>query len=82
MDTKKLKDLVTRSPLRVAEIAQALEMDRSTYYRKLRADGDSFTVAQAGRLARLLELSSLEAAEIFLTDNSHLCELSGGDRLG
>lgn len=66
MNAQRLKEKISEAHLTGDEISAALNIDPSTYYRKMSAAGESFTVAQAKLLARLLSLSNKEAAEIFL----------------
>lgn len=66
MDSSKLKARIKECRLSVKEISSELGIDQSTYYRKISADGDNFSVAQVKRLAELLHLTSDEAQEIFL----------------
>ena len=66
MNAQRLKDKISEARLTGEEISAALSIDPSTYYRKMSAAGESFTVSQAKILARLLALSNQEAAEIFL----------------
>lgn len=67
MDVKKLKDKISEAKLTGEAVAAAVGIDQSTYYRKLSAEGESFTVGQAKKLAALLNLPGAEAAEIFLS---------------
>lgn len=66
MDVQRLKTKISEAHLTGEEIAAALGVDPSTYYRKISAAGENFTVAQAKTLARILGLSPREAAKIFL----------------
>lgn len=66
IDAGRLKKKAGDLGVKVKEIAQALEIDESTYYRKMANKGNSFSVAQAQKLTELLQLSKEEAREIFL----------------
>lgn len=48
-----------------ADLAAALSIDESTFYRKLNSNGDKFTVAQARKIAQVLEMTEADAAAIF-----------------
>lgn len=48
------------------EMAQKIGVDTSTFYRKMKADGMSFTVGQIHKIAEVLGLTHEEAATIFL----------------
>lgn len=52
--------------LTVKQVASELDIDESTYYRKMAHDGDAFSIGQVQRLAALLKLTKAEAREIFL----------------
>ena len=56
------------------DMAREIGVDASTFYRKLRAEGVSFTVGQMHRIVDVLKLSREEAASIFLWPNSQKCE--------
>lgn len=62
-----LKDKVKKSGLSGREIAQALSIDESTYYRKLSGKNKTFTVEEAQKLVGLLKLTNKDASQIFLT---------------
>lgn len=66
MDMKKFKERLEQNSLSAEDVAKELSIDQSTYYRKVAAQGESFSVAQVKHLAKLLHLSGEEAAEIFL----------------
>lgn len=66
MDVQRLRQKVADSALTCEEIAAAIGVDPSTYYRKINAAGENFTVAQAKKLATVLRLTHAEASEIFL----------------
>lgn len=66
MNASKLREKVEKSGLTVEELATRIGIDPSTYYRKMNADGENFTVAQAKKMATVLGLTNDEASEIFL----------------
>ena len=48
------------------ELAEKLGVDSSTFSRKMKADGLSFTVAQMQKLVEILNMTPQEAIQIFL----------------
>jgi len=50
----------------VKEVASELDINESTYYRKIANNGDTFSIVQIQRLAEFLKLTKMEAREIFL----------------
>lgn len=56
------------------DMAREIGVDASTFYRKMKADGVTFTVGQMHKIVDVLHLSREEAASIFLWKNSQKCE--------
>ena len=48
------------------EVAERLGVDSSTFSRKMKADGLSFTVEQMHKLVEILNMTPQEAIQIFL----------------
>lgn len=48
------------------EMAKQLGIDPSTFYRKLKSDGTTFTVGQIHKIVEVLGLNPEEATTIFL----------------
>lgn len=48
------------------EMAQKIGVDTSTFYRKMKSDGMSFTVGQMHKIVEVLSLTHEEAVSIFL----------------
>ena len=73
------KDLLSKKMkergINVSELATLIDMDPSTFYRKLNSDGLKFTIGQMHSIVGALELSNDDAAEIFLGYNSQNCEI-------
>lgn len=63
----KLKGKIVEKNFTVEQVAKTLEMNPSTFYRKLANDGETFTIAEANKLGHLLNLSVYELNEIFFT---------------
>lgn len=66
----KLEDEINKK-MTVAEFARAVGIDPSTFYRKKKSSGLSFTVGQMHKTGEVLDLTPIELSEIFLFDNSH-----------
>ena len=65
MDVELLKNKIKHSGKSIAGVASAINIDESTFYRKLQQKGETFTVAQASLIKDVLELSAQEAFDIF-----------------
>ena len=48
------------------DMAKNLNIDISTFYRKMKSEGINFTVGQMHKIVEVLNLTSEEAASIFL----------------
>lgn len=48
-------------------VANAIGMDRSTFYRKLKDGGEKFTIGEIHRIVNAVPLSKEEAIDIFFT---------------
>lgn len=48
------------------ELAKKIGIDSSTFYRKMKNNGNSFTVGQMHKIVEILKLTHEEAAAIFL----------------
>ena len=68
VNTAKLREMIDKSGISVSHIANAANIDRSTMYRRLNAEGEGFTVAEATAISKTLNLSSDEVASIFFAD--------------
>lgn len=64
--TEQVKCRIRNLGLTVREVSSELNIDESTYYRKMAGNGSTFTIGQVQKLASLLNLSKQEAREIFL----------------
>lgn len=65
MNAKKLKGKILEKRLTVGETAELLGMNSSTLYRKLNGF-EEFTILDAVRLKKILNLTDAEAITIFL----------------
>lgn len=65
VNVHKLKGKMVEKQISAGELAHKLEIDRSTFYRKLSQNGESFTIREANLICRILDLSCEEATAIF-----------------
>lgn len=61
-----LRGKMVEKRINAKEMAQRIGVDTSTFYRKMKSDGMSFTVGQMHKIAEVLCLTHDEAANIFL----------------
>ena len=62
----KLKGKIAECGMTQEEVAERLGADSSTFSRKMKADGLSFTVEQMHKLVEILNMTPQEAIQIFL----------------
>ena len=60
-----LKEKIKSSRISIDEVANAAEMDRSTFYRRLAADKCEFTIAEAQAISECLGLKQRDVMAIF-----------------
>lgn len=65
MNAEKLKETIVERNVTIESVAKAVNMDRSTFYRKMQPDNKGFTVGEAKQIAQVLSLSMDEANAIF-----------------
>lgn len=61
-----LRGKMVEKQINAEEMAKKIGVDTSTFYRKMKSDGMSFTVGQMHKIAEVLCLTHDEAANIFL----------------
>ena len=61
----KLREAIKSSNHSIKTLSAMLDIDESTFYRKLNREGSTFTLAQADIIKRELRLSAKSAQEIF-----------------
>ncbi|MBQ9269719.1 MAG: XRE family transcriptional regulator [Oscillospiraceae bacterium] len=81
VNIEKLRGKMAENSTSGTELAKAIGMDESTFYRKMKAKGLAFTIAQMHNIVDKLNLTDEEAISIFLADNSHKCEKSTNGQL-
>ena len=65
-DMAKLKGKIVERAMTQEEVALKIGIDSSTFSRKMKADGLSFTVEQMHKIVEILNMSPNEAIQIFL----------------
>ena len=69
MNINKLKGKVVENGLNIQRLAERIGMDKSTFYRKLNQNGETFSIKEANLISNELELTPEEAASIFFTES-------------
>lgn len=67
INTEMLRQRMKEKGIGPSEVSEKLGIDRATFYRKMKAGGIKFTVAEIQRMIVALGLSDSEAAQIFFT---------------
>ena len=65
VNVSKLKGKMAELDVNATELAKRIGIDASTFYRKLCADGESFTIKEANLIVKELGLEKEEAVAIF-----------------
>ncbi|MEY8353092.1 helix-turn-helix transcriptional regulator [Lachnospiraceae bacterium 54-53] len=65
MNVQMLKGKISESGITQEAIADAIGMNRSTFYRKLKRKGNTFTVEEMNKIVEIIPLSKEEAVSIF-----------------
>lgn len=68
ININKLRGKIIEKGLSVKELADNLDMDRSTLYRKMNSEGDTMTISDAVNISRILKLNLDEVNAIFFSD--------------
>lgn len=71
VDIAKLKGNIVASGMTQEQLAKEIGVDPSTLSRKLQLLGNSFTIGEVHKIVDVLRISPKEAANIFLSENSH-----------
>lgn len=66
IDTQKLKGRIVERRTTQEAVADSIGIDRSTFYRKIKNEGATFTISEIHKLVEAIPLSKDEAVEIFL----------------
>ena len=65
---QKLKGKMVEKEFSGKKIADSLNIDTSTFYRKLKDEGNGFTIAQVFMIVKTLSLTKDEALDIFFAE--------------
>lgn len=65
MNTQMLKGKIVEAGTTQEAIADSIGMDRSTFYRKMKRMGNTFTVAEMNGMIKSIPLSKEDAVTIF-----------------
>ena len=65
ININKLKGKMVEKELTIPQLAQILQINKSTLYRKLKNNGDNITIKEANLIVSTLNLTSSEATAIF-----------------
>lgn len=65
MNTQMLKGKIVEAGTTQEAIADSIGMDRSTFYRKMKRMGNTFTVAEMNGMVKSIPLSKEDAVAIF-----------------
>lgn len=68
VNINKLRGKIIENGLSVKDLADKLEMDRSTLYRKINSEGDTMTISDAEKISKILDLSLEEVNSIFFSE--------------
>lgn len=66
VNVSKLKGKIVENNTTQEYIADKLGIDRSTFYRKIKSNGTTFTIGEVHKMVEAIPLSHDEAIEIFL----------------
>ena len=69
VDIDALKTTISDKGISIDLIAKDLEMDKSTFYRRLNKNGEEFTVREVAKLSEVLGLDAEASNEIFFKNN-------------
>ena len=65
IDKNKLLGKIREKALTQKDVAERLGIDESTFYRKLKKDGQTFTIEEAYKISEVLDLTNQESIDIF-----------------
>lgn len=68
VNINKLRGKIIENGLSVKDLADNLDMDRSTLYRKMNSEGDTMTISDAEKISKILNLSLEEVNSIFFSN--------------
>lgn len=68
MNIQKLKGKIVEAGTTQEALADSIGVDRSTFYRKMRRLGNTFTVEEMNKIVKTIPLNMNEAIAIFFND--------------
>lgn len=66
VNVQRLRGKIKETSKNQESVADAMGMNRSTFYRKMKSGGDGFTVGEIHKMMKYIPLTSKEATDIFL----------------
>ncbi len=69
VNINKLKGKIVESGLTVGELAQAINIDKTTLYRRMGENGDRFLIKEVNAICKKLNLTKEEAIAIFFNND-------------
>lgn len=67
VNINKLKGKIVERGLNVEKLAERIGLDKSTLYRKINNDGETFSIREANLICKELVLTGTEATAIFFS---------------
>ena len=67
VDVAKLRGKIVERGMTQEKLAHEIDMDKSTFSRKMKSEALEFSIGDMHRIASILSLSKEEAVEIFLS---------------
>lgn len=67
VNINKLKGKMVELELNADELSEKIGMDRATFYRRLSANGQTFSIKEADAISKVLGLTRNEVNEIFFS---------------
>lgn len=67
MNTRFLRERMKEMKITVDSLAERIGMDRSTLFRKLKDDGETFKVSEFKKIVPILKMTPEEVDSIFFT---------------
>lgn len=65
VDVKKLKGAIVEKGYSLNSLSEKLPFDKSTFYRKINSEGETFTIKEVDAIATVLDLQHDDVMRIF-----------------
>ncbi|PKE07342.1 helix-turn-helix domain-containing protein [Macrococcoides caseolyticum] len=65
VDIKELKKMIASKGYNLEQFAEKIGMGRSTLYRKMKDNGNNFTIGEIETIVKILKLTKKESISIF-----------------